>query len=438
MNMTARVFLLLSPLFLLNCDIEKDNLLAGHWTIYGIKKRLLNRILFLLLASFHFTGISGQKNNALPYYDNDKWGLAERGTVKIILNPIYETMTPLGEGYFRVEDTTSDIIFIDSTGKEVLHLPDDIILKTNDGLFRYNNMGDHVWYHKSGRKLEIDNTEVNSTGKCYEKRLMYYGTNGKQGFLDEYGKVAVKAEYDLVYAFDKGYGTVINKEKWGMVDFGGKLVIPIIYEGVKSLGEGYFAIYKNKLLALADKNNKLITAYIFDFINRFSEGLTWVSKGKQRWYINSKGINPFKKTFTKVSSFENGIAIVNDGNNDLLINNKGVVQYKVPAHLIVKGAMDGWFFEIENKTTGKFSIINPSGKVLFEGMDELPHAGENGLTMVVKDKKYGVINASGEIVLPLNFTQLIYVKEVSAWLAYDDAGENFFYIDEKGNVYKKQ
>lgn len=391
-------------------------------------KRITTVFLFLIAACTSFSQL------VIPYQRNDLWGLVERGVANGILTPRYPSMTPLGNGYFDVSQRDSIVAIIDSTGKETISLPYNITLFTGNGLFRYtNNEGDHIWYHVSGRKLQIDSNEVEHAGKCFSGRLMYANHKGKEGFLDVYGNIVIKADYDEVSGFYKGYSIVRLGKKVGAIDSTGKIVIPLIYDAAKPLGNDLFAVNKNKKTAVANKNNILLTKFEFDYIHDFYEGVAWVMKGTQRWYINEKGQAEWAKKFKKISSFENGVAIVNDGKNDILINRKGEVLYKAPVQYMVKGAREGTFFELEDKKTGKYLIANKYGKPLFTGMSELPHQGTRSYMVVERDGKMGLINELGELKLSLNFDRLVYVKELDIWYAVKDV--DYGYIDEFGQKY---
>ncbi len=109
--------------------------------------------------------------------------------------------------------------------------------------------------------------------------------NAKYGFMDQNGKIKVKAEYLIVGDFSEGLcyvsKKVIEKEyKWIFIDTLGNIVFDI-------------------------KDNFPET--------EFSEGFARISSSEEHWFVNRKGINEFGKTWKDgQAGFKNGIAYVSD------------------------------------------------------------------------------------------------------------------------------
>lgn len=369
----------------------------------------------------------------IPYHHNDLWGLVERGMNSGILTPRYTYMRPLGNGYFDVSYRDSNVVIIDSIGKETISLPHNKIDFTGSGLFRYTGKnGETAWYHVSGRRLNFGK-DVAQAISCSENRLAYKDVNGREGFLDVYGNPVIRAVYDQVLGFYRGYAAVRNGTKYGAIDSQGNVIIPVEHDSVKILGNDRFAVYKNKNARLVNSSHQPLNNFGYDWVGDFNEGLLPVKNGADYWYVNLAGETESPKRYIDAHGFDNGTAIVMTGEASMIINTKQEILYKAPPHYEIWRSQAGTFFEVFDKSTGKFLVTDKHGKELFTGMHLVNHTGNRSYITVEKDGKLGLINETGILRLQPIYKSLIYVKELDLWSAVKDEG--YGYIDEQGLEY---
>ncbi|MCL2057279.1 MAG: WG repeat-containing protein [Oscillospiraceae bacterium] len=118
-----------------------------------------------------------------------------------------------------------------------------------------------------------------------EGTLMGACLDGKYGYIDRTGNVAIPFIYDEADEFADGRAMVGLDGKCGMIDTDGKLIVPFEYSDINydtdensgGLMFGYKGFGKGKKMFLLDKNGKTLLSIIPDRQNTFSEGMAWVS-----------------------------------------------------------------------------------------------------------------------------------------------------------------
>ena len=114
----------------------------------------------------------------------------------------------------------------------------------------------------------------------FNEGLMDVHKEGKVGFLDEKGNLAIPAIYDLASKFVKGVARVSKNNKDGVIDATGRIILPVNY----------------------------------DKICDFSEGLAFVTEGNNNYVINNKGQTvfdiPYRLTLLNSPSFDDGLAMM--------------------------------------------------------------------------------------------------------------------------------
>jgi hypothetical protein len=117
------------------------------------------------------------------------------------------------------------------------------------------------------------------------KLYKFQSENGKYGFIDETGKIKIRAEYLRVGDFNEGLCSV-SKE--------------VIKKGYKWI---FIDTLGNKVFDIKDNFPE----------TKFNEGFARISSLKEHWFVNRNGINEFGKTWKDAhGEFKNGIAYVSD------------------------------------------------------------------------------------------------------------------------------
>lgn len=133
----------------------------------------------------------------------------------------------------------------------------------------------------------------------FHEGLVMIMKNGKAGFLDKQGKVAIPFLYERAKDFSEGFAAVKKAGKWGFINKEGKNVIPCQYDKVTSFREGLVAVVKNGKSGYINTKGKEIVPFIYDKpedwepLHDFHEGLAVVKKNGAYGYVDKKGKSTF-------------------------------------------------------------------------------------------------------------------------------------------------
>jgi hypothetical protein len=259
--------------------------------------------------------------------------------------------------------------------------------------------------------------------------------NNKWGFIDTTGREIIQPQYNIANAFSEGLAAVCSENGWGFIDTTGKIIVPMKYDssfnfftapyffsdGLANVGirdDGYF----NLRFGFINKKGDIVVPLKYDDILPFSEGLAAVCKDEKWGYINTSGKVVLPLKYGYVGSFQNGLAKVDLSPDpyvwdDAYINIKGEV--------IISSA--------------EYSYINDFN----EGFAAVRSAS---------DKKWGFINTSGELVVPLIYEDVSDFRDgiarietltekipIGQWAGGSTIYHNVYsykYIDTRGNEIK--
>ena len=150
-----------------------------------------------------------------------------------------------GVGTFRSRGVFYDVMYIDLNGKTVLSYKDCVnySMAWRDGAFVVLNNEPHSdiykRYDKSG-KVAFTTSAYYDCFYCSEDGLIKaaLNSNGKYGYLDEKGKVAIPFEYEDAIAAHEGVAPVKKNGKYGAVDYSGKVIISFEYDAISEYING--------------------------------------------------------------------------------------------------------------------------------------------------------------------------------------------------------
>lgn len=195
------------------------------------------------------------------------------------------------------------------------------------------------------RFINTDGKEVFSTTykiyRCFRDGLIIYSHNGREGYMDKYGKIVIKAKYGDCKSFYNGYAlvelingqTAIIDKKGNNKTAGYNLGYylnnysydqPVVSEGLFPLkGEGYvFADINNpSKIKIYNKIGNSLTG--FDYVGIFTNGLAPVMTDGKWGYIDKTGKMVIKQTYDFVDNFQGSHDFVYKGNYVYVIDKSG-------------------------------------------------------------------------------------------------------------------
>ena len=203
-------------------------------------------------------------------------------------------------------------------------------------------------------------------------------------FMGEYAWINIggKCKYDQL-----PYGG-----KWGVIDFNGKVVCPVEYDYVEFCRNGMVAI--NKGGVMVDYNGT-------------------ISGGQWGYYDLQQGKEIIPPKYDHVSPFsESGLAWVHKGGNmvqkvltEEVKNDKGKVENVKRNFMVFDDFILHKVF-VHYNASGKWALIDKSGKELTDFLFNGTGDFHNGYCMVAQDGMFGMVDNKGKITVPCQYEEI--------------------------------
>lgn len=213
---------------------------------------------------------------------------------------------------------------------------------------------------------------------------------------------------------------VVKDGKYGYINIKGDIAISYMYDDAHYFFEGLAAVKQNNKYGFINSSNKIIVEPQFDTVKHFSEGVCAVGTFEQdkplQWgYIDKKGIalNLHLPAIGYATNFSSNRAIVAEqGYADLFIISKQGKRYDLPTGLYCYEDERIQFSEgilrvQKNMGIGMFQIVYvdtnatliPELNTNYGDMGDLVH----GLITFYDNGKYGFLNNKGKVIINADF-----------------------------------
>lgn len=265
--------------------------------------------------------------------------------------------------------------------------------------------------------------------------------NGRWGYIDAKGKLAVTPVFRDAMDFSEGIAAVKVEDKWGYVDASGKLVVPPEYAGASEFSEGLAAVRKGAGWGYVDRRGNVSIAPRFLTADKFSGGLA-AARGPSSTmvgYIGRNGDWAILPRFRHAAPFSGGMAAVwtMDGGDASwgFIGRDGTFAIR-PRFTYAFGFSEGLAAVAEGMIRGstgepipgKCCYIDGTGRrVIGPGSDDVT-SFSGGLAHVRVNGRQGFIDKSGRWRIPPRFDDAMTFSE---GLAPVSIGGKWGYVDER-------
>ncbi|WP_294539093.1 WG repeat-containing protein [uncultured Bacteroides sp.] len=305
-------------------------------------------------------------NIFLGIADNGRWGLLD-GSGETLCMPTFDNIGEVDNDIIPL--TKKEIITVGGWRKETKEI-------TKYGLY---NIKSKVFI-----PVEYDVCPEYSDG-CYKVT-----SKGSLGAINEEGVVVLKTEWKQIQP-SKGY-YVVSKivdedysktERFGLTNINGGLILDIKYQAVSVLREGLYKVKKNNSWLIANDEG-ILTKETFDEID-IEDKYIIVSKNGLSARLNEHA--------EKLIKSEDG--------KYLILPSKFAWGYNFKDG-IAKVIVDG----CENFVDKSFNIVITSDNQIIpidKSIDHIVSKDDLGNYIFVLDKKYGIINHTGEILIEAKY-----------------------------------
>lgn len=226
--------------------------------------------------------------------------------------------------------------------------------------------------------------------------------NGQYGLLNTITKREItKPLYDQIFGFaENGLAATKKNGKYGYIDKSGVVAIPFKYDFVNSFAKNGLACVRNgKKYGYINSMGKEVIPLQFDNCDNFSDnGLAAVGINDRYGYINSAGAVIIPLQFEDAGTFsKNGLANVKMKGNYGYINKAGAViipmQYSFALPFYSNGLA-------QVKVNGRYSYIDAAGvDVTPADIEDLSSFSKNGFALVKRNGEYAFIDSKGKFVM---------------------------------------
>lgn len=161
----------------------------------------------------------------------------------------------------------------------------------------------------------------------FSEGLAVVRMGGKFGYIDETGALVIKPQFDAAYQFSEGLALIEINGRNGYIDKGGTVVIEPRFrpqDGLESLGffsEGLALVEADQepgyghRLAYINKQGDLVIKLSIGWgygngANRFHEGLAAIRIDGKTGYIDKRGNQVINPQYNSASDFSEGLAVI--------------------------------------------------------------------------------------------------------------------------------
>jgi len=327
----------------------------------------------------------------------------------------------------------------------------------------------NVWSIRNASNKTLVSVRYDSLNYVGDKYFKF-SVIGKYGIMDQEGLVIAEPEYDQVDTFRNGLVKVL-KSKYGVIDKSNKLFIPFEYDDL-IIDSLYIRVMQLKTedgklkekWGLFDlRGNKLISPK-YAKMNEYSDGLIAVMKEDASWgYITPKGATEIIFRYSKAENFNHGLAkvlvpysvlrqehpAIIDKEGDYVISPADYNFYMLGlikidrnkrANYVIPRKKYYWYQKVTDKyikveQNGYYGIITTDGKEIIPPIyDNVFGPSENGLSLVEKNGKKGVVDKFGKFTYKLNdkYEKIFPFSEGFAKVMLKG---KYGFIDQHGDVY---
>ena len=232
--------------------------------------------------------------------------------------------------------------------------------------------------------------------------------NGRFGFADGRGELAIPARFDDVRSFEAGFAFVKSGARWGVIDRDGRTVVAASWDEVDDFpGDRQARARIGDRWGVVERSGKTVIPVRYEEIGRPFPPLIFAVDSGRPVYLRLDGTAAFRlecprrKSATGFPFFEEKAAVVRCGDDDWgLIDAQG--------RFVVEPAWEsvGPFFEGRAVLTSarKSAVVDSAGRFVLPPGKLRPGHYSEGLAVVQgSDSRIGFIDMSGRIVIPLMF-----------------------------------
>ncbi len=412
--------------------------------LYSLLRNSLFCILILLASSASAQKVKdvGNPRLLLPVRMGTKWGYADT-TKKIIITPQYDAANPFNGGIAVVEKNKKAFA-IDPTGKILTPEFDQMMVLEDTILSIYLNevsdsLGGFGICTKSGIKIldpaydEIVKIDAN---------LYSFRKDTLWGVVNRNGIIYTPPLYTSIELQFGDYLQLHIGKKVGLMSHDGKLLLEAIYSSVYVPNKWVVAGRFNKTNGKLKKgwggfnhSQELFIPYGMDSIYRIGSYFIGVAKKDTlACYFSRSQNNSTSFAYKKILAVDLFWAqLIDFFDQSGLVDTTGKVIIPVQYADVTIGGNGFWFVSDKNK---KWGFYNASGDLKLAPSYSGIMPFRTNVTVVYEGNLQGLINTSGELLIPPGNQQII-IRGTTVKIIRSDNTATFIKLDANGKIIDK-
>jgi len=248
------------------------------------------------------------------------------------------------------------------------------------------------------------------------------------GYIDEKGNYVLQPMYDAAQDFSSGMGMIKNLWDWYYVNKDG-VIINSASEYITRYGfsEGMARIELKNRWGFIDRNGEIVIQPQFVDAGDFKNGVAPVRTDNGWGYIDKSGNYFIEPQFKDAKDFENSVAKIKNDDGWVFINSdKKIFPQNKNQYDIKNNFSDGMAFVVKDR---KFGFINTTGELVIPARFDDVGSFNNGFAPVEIDRQWGYINKSGDFLVNPKYKVAQEFKDDMAMVRDSDG---YLYITTSG------
>lgn len=247
-------------------------------------------------------------------------------------------------------------------------------------------------------ELEVDSAADYGDIEVADNRFIFTNETGDlYGLKDENGTILFEPKYASIAPFF-GEIAIVNsaEEKYGAINMAGKEIIALKHDFLSYSEDSKTFLYGEKdQYGLLHADGGIFIKAKYDMVHNPENGLIQFMKNDKSGFMNEK---------------------------------EQVIIPAVHEYIFMKNK--DYFITVEGLTYALYAM--QGNKKLADGFDYLALPDKGNIFLAMKKDKYGFINELGKTIIPFKYTTAIAFENGVAIVSEDEAGEEIFYINTKG------
>lgn len=224
--------------------------------------------------------------------------------------------------------------------------------------------------------------------------------NDSIGFINTQGKMAIPPTYSDAGDFaPNGLAWVRRGDQYGLIDRAGKITLPLAYEKLTHAGGDHYIFRQSGKEGLLDKSGTVLIQPNYKKLKPFAENGLAAAKEKSFYgYLNQAGEWRLLPSYFQASDFNENRAVVTTRSEQLEFIDTTGNNYLREAYTQVWYAKEGrWIVEKD----GKYGAIDSSGSIIIPLVFQELQTASEGFMVYAQEQRWGFLAATdGELLTP--------------------------------------